>query len=124
MSDREFEIFCGMLYEMKGYKAIVTKATGDGGKDVILWKGRNKYYVECKHFSKENKVSRCIANKLYGVMCCDNVQHGIIITTGQFTKQCLEWCKKTHIKTISYEDLINDIKNIGLDKIYNAMKSL
>jgi restriction system protein len=124
MNSREFEFFCAKLFELQGYKAKVTKATGDGGKDVILWKGKTKYYVECKHYNADGKVSRPIANKLYGTMCADGVERGIIITTGRFTKECVEWCKMTGIRTLTNNDIARTIQKIGLEEVASAIKHL
>jgi restriction system protein len=124
MSSREFEFFCAKLFELQGYRAKVTKATGDGGKDVILWKGNNKYYVECKHFNRNGKVSRPIANKLYGTMCADGVHKGFIVTTGSCTKECREWCRKTGIKIISHDELVGEIQKLGLDEVASAIRHL
>lgn len=86
MTPRDFEIFCAELFEKHGYKAFVTPATADGGKEIIL---RNKL---CKHY--KGSVGRPIAQKLVGAMSVDKVQNGIIITTGSFTKGCIYYARR------------------------------
>lgn len=95
MNPREFEIFTTELFNQLGYVAVTTQASRDSGKDVILEGKAGKIYIECKHYT--GSVGREIANKLYGVMCADSVQGGIIITTGHFTKDCIEFCKRVGI---------------------------
>lgn len=117
MDPRQFEYFCTDLFKQLGYEAYTTQATADGGKDIVLKKKRKVTYVECKHFSEFSTVGRPIANKLFGVMKADKADEGIIITTGQFTKDCLEFCKKVGIKCIGFNDIISlCMKNIGTDK--------
>lgn len=95
MNPREFELFTAKLFDQLGYVSTVTQASRDGGKDVILQNKSGTMYVECKHY--QGSVGREIANKLYGVMCADKVQGGIIITTGHFTKDCIEFCRRVGI---------------------------
>lgn len=95
MTPREFEEFTGELFNQLGFVATVTQATRDNGKDVVLESRNGKIYIECKHY--QGSVGREIANKLYGVMCADSVQGGIIITTGHFTGDCIEFCKRVGI---------------------------
>lgn len=52
LTSREFEILIAILYEALGYKVNLTKATRDGGKDIIAEINENerkeKVFVECK----------------------------------------------------------------------------
>jgi HJR/Mrr/RecB family endonuclease len=95
MNPREFEEFTGKLFSQLGYVTVVTQASRDGGKDIVLENRNGKIYIECKHY--KGSVGREIANKLYGVMCADNAKGGIIITTGHFTSDCIEFCKRVGI---------------------------
>lgn len=92
MSPRDFEIFTARLFNQLGYVSTVTQFSRDGGKDVIL---NGNIYIECKHY--KGSVGREIANKLYGVMCADGAKGGIIITTGHFTHDCIQFCRKVGI---------------------------
>jgi hypothetical protein len=46
----EFEEEVAKIFRLNGYKAKVTKKTGDGGIDIILYKNDLKYIVQCKHY--------------------------------------------------------------------------
>ena len=52
LTSREFEILIAILYEALGYKVNLTKATREGGKDIIAEINENerkeKVFVECK----------------------------------------------------------------------------
>jgi restriction system protein len=95
MGPREFEEFTAKLFDQLGYVSVLTQQSRDGGKDIILENRNGKIYIECKHY--QGSVGREIANKLYGVMMADNAKGGIIITTGHFTKDCIEFCKRVGI---------------------------
>lgn len=113
MTGREFECACSEIFKTLGYSTLITQATNDEGKDLILTKSYNRIYVECKAWD-ENNVGREVLQKLIGAMVADNINNGIVITTSYFTDNAREYMKKINKKTkfkLTLYDL-NDIKNI------------
>lgn len=116
LTGRKFEEVMAEIYNKLGYKVELTKATKDGGKDIIIRKpeilGDFIYYVECKKYAANNPVGVGIVRELDGVVNMDRVNGGIIATTSYFTKDA--------------RDLILD-KNLGF-KIklhdYDVIKDL
>lgn len=104
MNPRDFEFYCADLFKRLGYKSQVTKATADGGKDIILKSKTGTTYVEVKHYS--GSVGRPIAQKLKGAMSADNVNNGIIITTGYFTNECIQYCRQVGILCYDLKDIL------------------
>ena len=49
---------------------------------ILFVKKIEKYYVECKRYSIDNSISPFQIEKLLGAMISDNINNGIIITTG------------------------------------------
>lgn len=93
MTGREFEIFCAELLKYQGYdKVMVTQATSDGGKDIILIKNGEKTYVECKRWDGE--VGRPVLQKLVGSAYGDCVDYMICITTGTFNSNAFGYARK------------------------------
>lgn len=90
LTSREFEEVMAEIYNRLGYKVKLTKATRDGGKDIIIRKsdilGDFIYYVECKKYSTNNPVGVEIVRKLLGVINMERVNCGIIATTSYFTR--------------------------------------
>jgi len=118
MEPREFEEFCADLLEAMGYKAILTPATGDGGKDIILYRNGHKVYVECKHFGENNYVGREICQKLIGACVSDGVHRGIIITTGRFSSSAWEIKKKTNrLEFWTLDTILRQIRKLQRDEI-------
>lgn len=78
------------IYNKLGYKVELTKATRDGGKDIIIRKpdilGDFIYYVECKRYAANNPVGVGIVRALDGVINMDRVNGGIIATTSYFAQ--------------------------------------
>lgn len=111
LDDREFEIWCGELFNKLGYFTIVTPRCSDGGKDIIL---RSKdgviTYVECKHYKDDNKVGREIIQKACGSAWLDKVDNVIVITTSTFNKNAIE-CVKGRTDKVNLID-IDDIRDL------------
>ena len=61
----QFEEEVAKVFEKNGYKAEVTKKTGDGGVDIVLYKDKKKYIVQCKHYI--NPVGPEPVRALWGV---------------------------------------------------------
>ncbi|MDB2123707.1 restriction endonuclease [Clostridium paraputrificum] len=85
LSPREFELLIGSLYRHLGYEVEVTKATRDGGKDIIARikreDGNEIVYAECKLY-KTSELTPEKVNALFGVICIDNINRGVIFCTG------------------------------------------
>lgn len=103
----EFEkLCCNLLYKM-GFEIETTKASGDGGIDIIaktediFFKGT--YLIQCKRYS--GSVGEPIVRDLYGVVNSERANKGIIITTGEFTKSAIEFAYGKQIELIDGEKL-------------------
>ena len=80
-----------------GYKVSLTKKTGDGGKDAFAWKDNQKYLVECKRYSGDQKIDRPKLQKLFAAMNEEQVTEGIFMATCSYTKDALAYGEKFHI---------------------------
>lgn len=93
----EFEELIAKIYRLMGFNAMVTSNIKDGGKDIILEKNTEKYYVECKRFGDRTIVTRPDIQKLYGAMTADNIKNGIFVCTSRFTSDAIEYVNKQNI---------------------------
>lgn len=100
----EFEKEVAYWFEQQGYNSIVTQKTGDGGVDIIISKGKYKAYVQCKRY-KTSKVDRPTLNALYGVVCADKVDQGIVVCLLGITDEANEFAKKVGIKIVTVDEL-------------------
>jgi HJR/Mrr/RecB family endonuclease len=98
LSPREFEELMAELMEKRGYKVDLTKATRDGGKDLIVARhddfGNFIYYVECKQYRPENAVGVNLVRELMGTVHADQVTAGILITSSYFSADAIAYSKK------------------------------
>jgi hypothetical protein len=49
LSWREFEDLIGRAYRLQGYEVLATAHGADGGIDLILTRGAERIFVQCKH---------------------------------------------------------------------------
>lgn len=84
----EYEQYCTNYLHSHGYKNIqTTKASGDHGADIIAYRHRKKYAVQCKYYS--SPVGNKAIQEIYTGMALYNCDCGIIITNSTFTKQAI-----------------------------------
>ena len=95
----QFEELVAKIMKKKGYLNInVTSKSRDQGRDIIIESPKGEtILVECKH---QQFVGRPIIQKLQGAMNYDETQNpdkdvkGIIVTSGSFSQEAIEYNKK------------------------------
>ena len=96
MSHREFEFFVADIFEKLGFSVKITKATRDGGKDIIATKSDPIPYtliVECKHWGEDHKVDVSVVRSVYGVQVATQANQSVIVTSSKFTKDAREFAE-------------------------------
>ena len=106
----QFEKVVGDYYRDCGYTVQQTKRTGDGGKDLVMYKCGQTYYVEVKRYGKSNPVSRPLIQKLVGA-CHPVGAKGIFITTSRFTKEAIAEANRSGIQLIDGDQFIKMLKS-------------
>ena len=97
MSWREFEMLVGEAFRLQGYS--VTETGGgepDGGIDLTLTKGTEKFLVQCKQW-KAYKVSVDVVRELYGVMAAKDAAGGFVVTSGRFTDDARKFAEGRNV---------------------------
>lgn len=100
LSGVEFERVCKRLLESMGFAVETTKASGDGGIDLIGYNSQpllsGKYIIQCKRYA--GSVGEPIIRDLYGVVTSERANKGILITTGHFTKSAISFAENKPIE--------------------------
>lgn len=100
MSWREFEMLVGEAFRLQGYRVAETGGAGpDGGIDLVLSKGTEKFLVQCKQW-KAFKVSVTVVRELYGVMAAKGAAGGFVVTSGRFTEDATAFATGRNIALI------------------------
>ena len=103
----EFEDLCARILQKSGWGDVETLGgVADGGRDIIVTQSDgSKIVVECKHYPRST-VGRPIIQKLHSAVLTTHAKHGIIITTGKFSKAAVEHARmltKNHLKMELYD---------------------
>ncbi len=116
----QFEHYVAKIFKCLGYKAEVTKASNDGGKDIILWKKdenniKRKYVVEVKRFSSE-KIGRGYLQKLHSAMITSGADGAFFVTTSEFTSTAIKHAPLCNIELIDKQKLKEMIAEVMLNE--------
>lgn len=106
MNGRDFEREVLRLLEAQGFVAEMTKATADGGIDIVAKRTdpllAGKYIVQCKNWTKP--VGAPVVRDFYGVVMAENANKGILITTSRFTRDAREFAEDKPLELIDGSD--------------------
>jgi len=102
ISSREFEKVVAQLLQDNGFDTHLTQPTRDGGRDILAKKtGINGkpvvFYVECKRYSRTNKVSVDHVRALYGVQTADKVNKACLVTSSYFSPDAVKFAKDQNV---------------------------
>lgn len=100
MSWRSFEMLVGEGFRLQGYKVVETGGGGaDGGVDLVLTKGGEKFLVQCKQW-RALKVGVDVVRELYGVMAARGATGGFVVTSGRFTDDATKFASGRNVKLL------------------------
>lgn len=91
MNGHEFEFFVGELYRALGYKAMVTKGSGDDGGDVIITKNHISTCLQAKRY--KGTVGKKAIQEVYAAKEIYHTTKAAVITNSYFTKPAAEFAK-------------------------------
>lgn len=98
MSWREFEGLVAETFRRQGYRVVERGGDGpDGGVDVELHMGSDKYLVQCKQW-KSQKVGVATVRELYGVMTAERAVGAFVVASGAFTDEAKSFADGRAIK--------------------------
>jgi restriction system protein len=105
MNWREFEALVGEAFRRKGFQVTETGGGGaDGGVDLVLTTGRERYLVQCKQW-RSTKVPVSTVRELYGVMQAQGAVGAFVVTSGGFTDDAAEFVRGRNIELVGGETL-------------------
>jgi Holliday junction resolvasome RuvABC ATP-dependent DNA helicase subunit len=108
LSGIEFEKVVLALLVSMGFRAEMTRTTGDGGIDIIAVLNRpivgGRFLIQCKRF--EAPIGSPIVREFYGAVVADRMAtKGILITTSEFTPQAREFARNVPLELIDGQQL-------------------
>jgi restriction system protein len=105
MSWREFEMLVGESFRLQGYAVEENHTPGpDGGVDLVLRKGGERYLVQCKQW-RALKVGVPVVRELYGAMAAMGAAGGFVVTSGQFTSEARAFANGRNLRLLDGAEL-------------------
>ena len=109
---RNFEELVAEAYRRLGYRVSEGSYGADGGIDLELRKDGQHTFVQCKQW-KTKKVGVNVVREMFGVLTAHQADYFIIISSGTFTQQAIEFSKGKPLALIDGPKLlalINDVQ--------------
>ena len=107
---REFELLVGEAFRLQGFRVAEIGGGGpDGGVDLVLSKGNEKFLVQCKQW-KAFKVGVDVVRELYGVMAAKGATGGFVVTSGRFTEDATAFASGRNVQLVDGPKLFAMIK--------------
>ena len=105
LSWKEFEYLVSEAYKRKGFSVSENLGSGsDGGVDVVLEKDDEKILVQCKNW-RSTKVGVTVVRELLGVVTAESASKGIIVCSGDYTKDAVDFANNNNIELVTGESL-------------------
>lgn len=113
----EFERICKSILEKLNFGTVErTPDVGDEGRDLIVRTGTGTIIVECKH-QPGSSIGRPVIQKLHSAVLSYNSNHGMVMTTGTFSRAALDYAAK--LKRMGFQiDLVD--RNVLADMCARA----
>jgi len=104
LAGHEFEHEFAKLLNNVGYKAAVTKGSGDGGIDIIAQSAEGRVAIQCKRYKKP--VGPAVIRELYGAVNAGGFDLGILAVTGGVTRGVDEFIKGKPLRVIGIGEIV------------------
>lgn len=101
----DFEKYVAGVYRRLGYRARVTRASGDGGIDVHLWRDGVHYAVEVKLYARGRRVGREYIQKLWAAQLDAKADAAIFVATCGYTAQAIEFAERHDVILVDGDSL-------------------
>lgn len=112
LSWREFEQLVGEAYRRQGYDIEETGGGGaDGGIDLVLRGNGETVLVQCKQW-KARQVGVDKVRELFGVVTAERADRGILVTSGNFTKDALSFQAGKPLTLVDGPALAQLVRNV------------
>ncbi|AZS15347.1 restriction endonuclease [Paenibacillus lutimineralis] len=111
MEGVQFEQYLGHLFRAQGYKAEVTKATGDYGADLLIQKNGKKTVVQAKRYSKNVGIKA--VQEAQAAIAHYGASEAWVVTNSDFTTAAYDLAKSNRVRLINREALVEMILSMN-----------
>ena len=118
---RNFEELVAEAYRRQGYRVTEGSFGADGGIDLELRKGEGLILVQCKQW-KAQKVGVSVVREMFGVLTASNANKVIIICSGRFTQQAIDFASDKPVTLIDGNELLSLINEVQTEPKVETIK--
>lgn len=124
LSWKEFEYLISEAYKRKGFSVSENMAAGpDGGIDLVLFKEGEKTLIQCKNWKASN-IGVSVIRELFGVVTAEGASKGIIVCSGNYTKDAIDFAKKTDIELVTGTALARMIAGVQKKQLCSEISNI
>lgn len=107
MSWRDFERLVGEMFRRRGYSVEENSTAGpDGGVDLVLKKGGERFLVQCKQW-RGTMVGVDVVRELFGVMAAQGATGAFVVSAGRFSPDAEAFAKGRNIELVGSDELLS-----------------
>lgn len=100
----DFEHELAVVLRKAGYKAQVTRGSGDDGVDIWADRNNEKIAIQCKRYG--GAVGPAVVRELYGVLMHLKADRGVVATTGYFTNGAVDFAADKPIELWTLDEIL------------------
>jgi restriction system protein len=115
---RRFEELCAAYYEALGFGTRLTRSRPDGGIEIGLWaegSGSAGFIVHCKPWDAY-RVGINALRELHRAMAASGVRKGVLLTSGRFTHEAVNFAARESIELIDGAGLLGRLAQLEPEK--------
>ncbi|GFD91051.1 membrane protein [Tenacibaculum sp. KUL152] len=117
---RNFEELVAEAYRRQGYRVTEGGFGADGGIDLELRKDEELVLVQCKQW-KAQKVGVSVVREMFGVLTASNANKVIVICSGKFTQQAIDFASDKPVTLIDGNELLSLINEVQTEPKVEAI---
>jgi restriction system protein len=103
LSPLEYERYCALLLNAKGWRCELTKASGDQGADVLARKGKRFVVLQCKKYS--SSVGNAAVQEVFAAQAHLRATHAAVVTNANYTRQAKHLANTTGVLLLHHAEL-------------------
>ena len=112
LSWKDFEFLVSEAFRREGYDVRENPGNGpDGGVDLVLQKAGKTTLVQCKQWNTR-RVGVSVIRELLGVMTAEGADEGIVVCSGDYTKEARDFARGKPLQLINGEGLVRLIGQV------------
>ncbi len=97
MDGKTFEKACAEILRYNGFSQVeITGRSGDGGVDILAYKGSVRYAVQCKRY--KNKLGNSSIQEVFSGKAYYHCDKAVVMTNSYFTRPAIKYAENLNVE--------------------------